>query len=253
MAKNIDLSFLFHNIKKYVLKNSDIQFVTPSKWLADLVYSTGYIKDYPIVISNGVDLSKFKMLNKENVRKELKLPLNRFQILLSSSGFDNPYKGIGYAIEAIKLLKDINPLIIMVGKKDKGISNSLKNIDTFEIGYIEDKEILNKYYSAADIYLNTTIAEVQSIASMESMASGTPVFGFATGGVPEFITQDIDGFLVENKDINRLIEKIRNVFNDAKYLYQMQQNARKKIEEKYSLEIFLRNYIDLYKTIIQKF
>jgi glycosyltransferase involved in cell wall biosynthesis len=252
LAKNIDLSFLFHSIKKYVLKNSNIHFVTPSKWLANFVYNSGLTKEYPTIISNGVDVKLFKVYNKQLIRKELNLPNDRFIILLSSSSFNNIYKGLEYSLSVLKSIFDINPFILMVGNTDDEVKKKFQVFDKFETGYIEEKTQLNKYYASADIFLNTTIAEVQSITSLESMASGTPVFGFATGGVPEFISQNIDGFLVEDKDIYKLAKEIRYIFNKHTYLHEMQQNARKKIEENYSLDIFLKNYLNLYETIIQK-
>lgn len=247
LAKNIDLSFLFHMIKKYILKNSNIIFVTPSKWLAEMIYKTGYINTYPIIIANGVDLNIFKKYNKDEIRMKLNLPINRFIILLSSSGFDNPYKGISYAIEIITKLKEINPYILMVGKPDEKINSLLKNFDKFETGYIEDKNELNKYYSCADIFLNTTIADNLPITVLEVMASMTPVYGFYTGGIPEIITQNEDGFLVKDKNILQLIDKILYSYKTKEFI-KMGINARKKIERYFSIEIFYQKYIELYNS-----
>jgi glycosyltransferase involved in cell wall biosynthesis len=252
LARNIDLSFLFHSIKKFVLKNSNITLVSPSKWLANLVYNTGYINNYPIVIPNGVDTNLFKAYEKKLIRVDLDLPIDKFIILISSSSFDNPYKGIKYAIETIKLLEDIDPLILMIGKIDEKISFELKNFNKVEIGYIEDKETLNKYYSCADISLNTTIADNLPIAVLETMASGTPNIGFATGGIPEIIEQDIDGYLVENKDINTLKNKIIELYLNHELLINMQKKAREKILKNYTLEIFYQNYVNLFLDIIKR-
>ncbi|WP_428024379.1 glycosyltransferase [Arcobacter sp.] len=246
LGQNIDLSFLFHSIKKHVLKNSNIQFVTPSKWLADLVYSTGYTKSYPIVISNGVDTNLFKAYEKDIIRKELGLPQDKFIILLSSSSFDNPYKGIIYSIETIKLLKKINPLILMIGKIDEEVSKKLEEFHKIQIGYIEDKKTLNKYYSSADIFLNTTIADNFPISVLESMASGTPNIGFATGGIPEIIEQGIDGYLVKNRDIEELKNKIMEFYSDYDVLVKMQRKAREKVLKNFTLEKFFENYFNLY-------
>lgn len=250
LARNVDLTFLFQYLKKDLHKKTNIHYVAPSKWMADFAYNSGLLKQYPTIISNGVDTNLFKAYNKSEIRKKLNLPDNRFIILLSASGLNNPYKGINHAIETILMLKEINPFILMIGTPDKIITEKLAQFDTFETGYIMDKAILNQYYASADIFLNTTIADNQPIAVLESMASGTPIVGFDTGGLPEMITQNNDGFLVKSKDITQLYSKVLQIYTNQEYI-QMGINARRKIETSHSMELFYQKHFELYKSIVK--
>lgn len=252
LASNFDFTKFFHMIKKYTLKKSKIHFIAPSKWMADFAYDTGHLSTYPTIISNGIDTNIFKCLNKNETRLLLDLPQNRFIILISSATLDNPFKGIKYAIETIYLLKNINPFILVVGSYNELIPQMLKGFDFHFTGYIDNKSTLNQYYSAADIFLNTTIADSQSITVLEAMASGTPNIGFGTGGIPETITHDVDGFLVQDFDLQSLSQQIQYTYNNPEYLNKMRIQARSKIVKNHSSSILLEKHSILYKSILDQ-
>jgi glycosyltransferase involved in cell wall biosynthesis len=248
LGRNFDFTQYFHKIKKYVLQNSNIHFVAPSKWIADLVYNTGYIQNYPTIISNGVDTNLYKLINKKAIRDTLNLPKDRFILLLSSSNIQNPYKGISYAIETIGLLKKINPFVLLIGKKGDAFEHHLKGIDFFATGYISDQQLLNQYYSAADIFLNTTIEDNQPLTVLEAMASGTPNVGFRTGGIPEIVQVEKTGLLVEKKDVTSLAKSIEK-HSQQNSLESIGKESQKWVKKFYSQEIFFKKHLNLYKKV----
>lgn len=249
LARNFDFTHMFHRMKKYVLKNSNIKFIAPSKWIAELVYETGYLKEYPTIIPNGVDTSIFKPLNKKATRSFLGLKQNRFTILLSSVTLQNRYKGLKYAIEIIHKLKKINPYILIVGNESQELSTKLQGFDTFFTGLIKDDMLLNKYYASADIFLNTTVADNHPLTVLEAMASGTPNFGFSTGGIPEIVTNNIDGILTKHQSSD-LASEIERSFKSKSYkIYGA--NAQKTIQNNYNQNDFLIKHLNLYQNITQ--
>ncbi len=247
LARNFDFTHVFHRMKKYVLKNSNIKFIAPSKWIAELVYETGYLKEYPTIIPNGVDTSIFRPLDKKETRSFLGLKQNRFTILLSSVTLKNRYKGLKYAIEVIHKLKKINPYILIVGNESQELSEQLQGFDTFFTGFIQDDNLLNKYYASADIFLNTTIADNQPLVVLEAMAGGTPNFGFATGGIPEIITNGLNGYISEQQNIEEIVKKIIFYSNNQDILNTMSKNAVTKVLDDYSMNKFLSAHFDFYK------
>jgi glycosyltransferase involved in cell wall biosynthesis len=79
---------------------------------------------------------------------------------------------------------------------------------------------------------------------LESLASGTPVFGFATGGIPEMVENAHNGYLVKNNNTEELASKINSL---SSKLGELSLNAKKSIIGKFDRQTFLRKHIKLYE------
>lgn len=249
LAKNIDFTFLFHKLKKYIHKNANIAYIAPSKWIADFVYNTGYLKTYPIVIPNGIDTNIFQHLEKQKTREELNLPINRFIIIFIASSIFSPFKGIKYTIETLNLIKSLNPYIILMGKIKKEELIHFNGLDIHHTGYIEDKTMQNKYFAAADIFLNTSEYDTFSLVTLESMASGTPVVGFASGAIPEVAISGENGLLISIKDPSLLAKKIIDIY-DSKIYKLWGQKSRKRATDNFCKGTFIKKHLKLYDSLV---
>ena len=74
------------------------------------------------------------------------------------------------------------------------------------MGYVETS-VFVKIYQASDIFAVMSTAETQCISMMQAMATGIPVIGANSWGLPDYINSE-NGYLVEPGDIKTLAEKI---------------------------------------------
>ena len=82
------------------------------------------------------------------------------------------------------------------------------------------------------------------LSVVEAMACGTPVIAFNRGSMPEIIADGITGFLVHNLD------EMAEAVVKAKQLDRLQ--CRKLIEEKFSADRMVQDYIGVYEKIIRQ-
>lgn len=82
------------------------------------------------------------------------------------------------------------------------------------------------------------------LSVIESMACGTPVLAFDRGSMSEVISRNRTGFLVSS--IEEAVDKVEEI-KDLKRL-----DCRKWVEEKFSLEKMVENYISVYKSVLSK-
>ncbi|RGE98294.1 glycosyltransferase [Catenibacterium sp. AM22-15] len=199
---------IFSNVKSNFNKKREIFsgvenmiLVTPSKWLKKEVEKS-YLKDYPIeVINNGVDTNVFKP-TPSNIKQQYGIEDKK--VILGVASVWDKRKGLDTFIELSKEL-DNQYQIVLIGLNKKQIAQLPTNI--VGISRTENVQELVKWYSAADVYFNPTLEDNYPTTNLESIACGTPVITFNTGGSPESAYVDEDKIVTN--DIHSIIEAIK--------------------------------------------
>lgn len=221
--------------KRDVLTNiSNMTIVTPSRWLSDCV-KRSFLKSYPLlVINNGIDTEKF--YPRENRFKSKYSIEDKVMLLGVATSWDNN-KGLFDYIELSKLLSD-KYKIVLVGLTKKQISILPKNI--LGIERTDSVEELSEIYTASDLFLNFSYCENYPTVNIESMACGTPVLTYNTGGSPEIVNK-YGGIVVNKGDIHEAFKKIINP------PIELSNNSFNRLEN--DNKYVITKYLELYSSI----
>lgn len=234
----VDRSSYLFNKKKKLFQGLDLTIVTPSRWLADLVKQS-FLKNCPVqVINNGIDLKVFRPAGSD-FRKTYCLE-NRKIVLGVSFDWDKR-KGLDVFIELAKRLP-AEYQTVLVGTNEKTDKILPENI--LSIHRTQNQQELAEIYSAADVFVNPTREENYPTVNMESIACGTPVLTFRTGGSPEILDETC-GSVVDCDDIDALEKEIIRICTDKPY---STEACLKKAKEFDKNERF-KEYINLYERI----
>lgn len=215
--------------------------VTPSQWLADLVKQS-YLCDYPVkVINNGIDLSVFKPT--ESVFRE-KYELVGKKVVLGVAFGWGKRKGFDVFIELAKRLPD-DYKIVLVGTNDN--VDKLLPENVISIHRTQNQQELAEIYTAVDVLANPTREENYPTVNMESIACGTPVVTFETGGSPEILDETC-GSVVDCDDIDAMEIEIRRICEEIPYSV----DACLKRARSFDMNNRFEEYVKLYKKINEK-
>ena len=238
----IDKTAKMWSLKKQLFSGFDnMRLVCPSVWLSNLV-SKSFLGIYPIVtINNGIDLNIFYP-NPNVFREAYKIPKNDFVILGVAFGWGKR-KGLDVFVELRKRLPD-NYSIVLVGT-DKNIDKSLPN-GIISIHRTNNQKELADIYSSADVFANPTREEVLGLVNIESLACGTPVVTFNTGGSPECLDEKC-GSVVECDDVESMASEIVRICNQRPYSKEDCIKRAQRFDEKRQC----LKYIKLYQEIIK--
>ncbi len=204
------------------------------------------------VIYNGINLRDFHIKEKQETREKLNLPKDK--AIFVSVGSLIGQKGYEYLIGAVKKIKrEALFFILGEGAERKVLENQIKKNN------LEDKVFLtgnvsnvNDYLQAADFFIIPSLWEGLSIALLEAAAAGKIIIATNVGGNSEVITNGENGFLIEPKNSQALAEKIEYVLNlPEEEKKRIKDNARKTVEEKFSIEKMVKEYEDLYKDLLK--
>jgi glycosyltransferase involved in cell wall biosynthesis len=251
MFTRLDFTGTIQKHKHAIVRNSHIQVIAPSAWMAREAVSSGICDHDPVVINYSVDTGKFSDFDKQQLRKELGLPVDKKIVLLSAWSLQDRRKGGMYALEALNKLKS-RPFVLMTGHADSQTRELYSEFDIYITGRINDDHKLAKYYASADLFLFPTLADNLPNVVLETMACATPCIAFAVGGVPEMISDGLTGYLVDKYDSTAMAEKTELLLNDDNLRKSFGVAARKRAIEKYGKDMFIDKHIRLYQRIISE-
>jgi len=232
----------FHLKKRIFTSVKKATIIPVSQWLGNIV-NQSFLKEYPMqVINNGINTDIFKPNSNERIRKRYKLE-GKFIILGVTSTWDNR-KGLADFKELSKRI-DSNSIIILVGLSLIQIKNLPANI----IGILrtENTQELAEFYSTANVFLNPTWEDNFPTTNLESLACGTPVVTYKTGGSIESISPET-GFIVEKGDVEGLINVINTIREKGKEQYT--QHCREHALKLYDKNDRYQDYLKLYNSIL---
>ncbi len=226
--------------KKELFSGLNLTIVTPSQWLADLIKQS-FLKDYPIkLINNGIDLTIFKP-TPSDFRQRYGISDDKFIIL--GVAFDwGIRKGLDVFIEFAKRLPLEQYQIVLVGT-DKETDKKLPD-NIISIHRTQDQYELAEIYTAADLFLNPTREENYPTVNMESIACGTSVLTFNTGGSPEIIDEKT-GTVVPCDDIDNFEKEIIKIRETHRFSHSECVTRAKRFDMN---DIYLK-YLELYKCL----
>lgn len=225
---------LFSQLQKLVV-------VSPSQWLADIATARNVFQQPVQVIPNPVNTDQYQVINAEEAKSQLGLDIDKQYILFIAADCNNANKG--YA-DFLQIIEQGQLYGIAVGIPPE---NQSKRI--VYPGAIGSPQELSKYYSAAELMVITSKQDNYPNTVMESMACGTPVMGYAVGGIPSQLPASWEG-LVPLNDIQQMLNKIIPFLRNDGKTAELQNMFRTHVEENADLRVISGRYFDLYNYIL---
>jgi len=169
--------------------------ITNSKLIKnEIVAEFGYPEGQISVIYNGIADVHFKKKpgSRWDLRFDAGLSNLDIGILFAGSGWER--KGLRFAIEAIRTLKDRRIKFLVAGEGKKP-AFTLPN--TRFLGPVED---MHSLYVAADLFVLPTVYDPFSNACLEALSAGVPVITTSSNGFSEIIQSGVHGEVLDRPD-----------------------------------------------------
>jgi len=103
----------------------------------------------------------------------------------------------------------------------------------------------------ADVLLMPSEMESFGLAALEGMSSGVVPLGTSVGGVPELITDGVDGYLSAVGDVEAMAVHAADLLGDLDRCRAMGRAARRTAEERFSTELIIPKYEAMYRRVVE--
>jgi glycosyltransferase involved in cell wall biosynthesis len=242
------------NRKLRAWRDVPVNIVAPSNWMADCAMKSPLMRGKQIsMIPNGVDVSRFKPIERAAARAAWNLPMDSKVILFGAiNSTSDPRKGFSYLAEALGQLAkagwDKKAVAVVFGAStDKKIDVGLPLLN---VGTLEDDVSLAMLYSAADVMVVPSIQENAGKTAIEAMSCGTPVVAFANTGQVDIVDHKVNGYLAEDLSSDDLARGIAWCLEAEEGATVLSLAARGKVLRCFDIRAIANQYIALYEQCI---
>jgi glycosyltransferase involved in cell wall biosynthesis len=164
-------------------------------------------------------------------------------------------KDTGAVLEIVRTTRErgVDAVVCMVGDgpdrerleqlaHDLGIARS-----SYFVGYQSD---VAGYYRLFDAFVLPSVNEGTPVSAIEALASGTPVVANRVGGVPDVVTDGVDGFLVEPGDVEAAADRLAELAADPELGARLGESGRREMFERYSVSRLVDDVDRLYRALL---
>jgi glycosyltransferase involved in cell wall biosynthesis len=243
----------FH--EKRALQNADA-LLSVSQYTADVTQQLLELKRDFNIIPNSIDIAKFSKDNSIVVQENTIL---YFGTLIRKKGslelpliFNEVYKR-NKQVKLILLGRDASDIITKNSSTWKMMqplfdSEAIQNVTYLgSVSYEKIKEFI----STSTVCVFPSFAEALPVSWIEAMAMQKAIVASNIGWATEVIDDTVNGFLVNPKDYKSYAQKIIELLENETLRNQFGVEARKKVVQKFSIEVVAKQSADFYKKILQ--
>jgi glycosyltransferase involved in cell wall biosynthesis len=238
-------------------RDLNLTIVSSSDWLAQKARQSSLFKDLKVItIPTPIDVEIFQPTSKDVASMSFQLAYDKNYILFAAVKISDKRKGFAYFKEALSVIS--NQLLVNgeIASDIEILIFGQAQASDFEelpfkvniLGRLSNLETIAKAYSAASVFVIPSLEDNLPNTVIESMACGTPVIGFNTGGIPEMIDHKITGYVANYKSSEDLAKGIYWTLFESDY-QELVNNSRQKVLDNYSEKVIAERYKKVYQSL----
>ncbi|WP_157543940.1 glycosyltransferase family 4 protein [Mucilaginibacter paludis] len=253
-----DVSHQIWKEKQNAYNQLNFSIISPSGWMRKSVSESSLMKGKSIIqIPNTLETDLFRPMEQQSAREQLGLPTDK---LIFLTGFmpsrKDMHKGTGYLMQSLELLaqrQGINTgqieLVVFGNRNEKDVP--VFPFKTTFLGTISNDEKLAQCYAAADAFLIPSLEDNLPYTVMESLACGTPVVAFTTGGIPDMVQHQHNGYLATYRSAESFTDGMEWIINHPDH-HSLREQARQTVMDNFSEEIIAQKHLEVYQQLVKK-
>jgi D-inositol-3-phosphate glycosyltransferase len=221
-----------------------------------LVHLYGADSERVRVIPLGVDLERFRPLDKEEARRQLGFEDERIILFV---GRIEPLKGVDILINAASMLEsDMECSVLIVGgdESSRAAVADLQNLSNglgmgHRVAFVGavDHDNLPLFYNAADVCVVPSHYESFGLVAVEAMACGVPVVASRVGGLTGTVKDGETGYLIPWLCPEPFAERIEMLLDNESLRRNLGEAAREAVA-RYKWENVARAVLAMYEALI---
>jgi glycogen synthase len=244
-------TYIIHFVEQIFVNFPNVKLSTSTRVHARHCRSVYRISNKEIfIIPLGIKIKK------QIPSKYIKLKTDCFRILFI--GKLEYRKGIYTLIRAARYIfqKIPNSKLFIIGQTEIDIFNLIQRYIPFKysenihyLGYLDSDYKKEFYINLADTIVLPSLYESFGLSIIEAMSYGKAVITCYAGGIPEIITNNVNGLIVPINDYRKLANNVYALYKDSNLRSKLGLSARKMVVDKFSVTRMSNNNENFYVNV----
>jgi glycosyltransferase involved in cell wall biosynthesis len=247
-----------HRFKRALFSQSLRALVCPSTWIQnEIARCPGFETIKSFVVPYVWESSEFWPQNKTVARSALGVPSGRLWLLFLADNVNETRKGVRHFLQLVRNAEqrmreagNENSFGVLIAGRGEGIFEDDIGLPVIRLGFLSDAERLRNAYSSADLFVYTGLEDNLPNVVTEALACGTPVLGYATGGVSDQVRSGDNGILVGTGDVEEITNELVELLGNSDRIDELAACARKSIEQKFDPQRIVKDLVSVYERVI---
>lgn len=177
-------------------------------------------------------------------------------------------KGNDVSVKAMRLIKQQVPeaMLVMAGTKNiidwtlsqereigyiLHLVREFKLTDDVYVNYFTRKEIISMYAIAEVCIYPSAFGEPFGLTMLESLAAGKPMVVTDSGGMPEIIKSDVNGYVIRVRDVQALAERCVRLLRDDALRQRLGETGQRMVRARFTVERMVEDHLAVYHGCLQ--
>lgn len=213
-----------------------------------------------IVVPAPIEFERFAYASGERVRE--KLGIVNSDLIITTVGHAVPVKGWDILVESFCVLAQELPNVhlLLIGSTTSPeearfthtVMTKVNNLKLQNrIHLLGHRADIPEILKASDIFVFPSRSDGQGLALVEAMAVGLPCVASNVGGIPDVLTNGVNGFLFEREDQKSLTDYIRKLINDKSLRIDIGKKAAIRAGD-FTMEKYVEKIIESYRLVLME-
>jgi glycosyltransferase involved in cell wall biosynthesis len=229
-------------------------FICASEAIRRMLVSDGVPEAQTVTVHEGIDVERGRAAPAAKLHEELFLP-HQAPVVGNVAALV-PHKGQRHLVEAaglvVRQVPDARFVIAGEGELRPALERQIKDHrlekHVLLAGFRPDVLSLHK---AFDLFVMSSITEGLGTSLLDAMAAGKPIVATSAGGIPEVVTDGVNGFLVPPRDHHAMAAAIVRLLKDPALRQRMGDAGYSRVCDQFSAERMLKETAKVYDRVIE--
>ena len=177
--------------------------------------------------------------------------------MIGSVGRLTKQKGFEYLLSAFKRVNEefshSKLVIVGAGKLEYKLKQQAKDLNLGDnVIFTGKRKDVYGILKIFDVFVMASLWEGMSHALLEAMSAKLPIVATNVSGTEEVVENNITGFLIKSRDIEKLSEGMIRLLRDDGMRENFGEMGYRKIKQEFDIEVISRNYQEVYLGLLDQ-